>query len=250
MPARDTLRKAWIMARTEIRMVFKSRQVKSIPIVIFVMSIFFAFLFGWLMLLFGTPDPAIFSMFMSYGMGTTVVAMPVMLPVMIAADSIVGEKERNTLIPLLATPLTDTELLFGKLLTALVPGVIVAYANLIVSIIVVNVLVLHMAPSLLWSWPTPLAILQGLIFPPLFSALAVSIMIIISGRVSKVYEAYQTGGVIILPAMLFVFSAFIPSITLNWVIFIVGTVALLIADYALFHLARTLFNRDKLVTRI
>jgi len=238
------------MARTEIHMVFKSRHVKSIPAMIFILTIFFAVIFAWLIPLFGPIDRQSFSIFISYGMGTTIIALPIMLPVMIAADSIVGEKERNTLIPLLATPLTDTELLLGKFLTALVPSMAVAYINMAVSILMVNGLVFYTNPSLLWSWPTPLSLLQGVILPPLFSALSVSVMIMISGRVSKVYEAYQTGSVIVLPAMLIVFSAFIPSITINWVIFLVGVVVLLIANYALFHLAHALFNRDQLVTRI
>ena len=32
-------RKAWMMARTEIRMVFKSRQVRMIPIILIAMSV-------------------------------------------------------------------------------------------------------------------------------------------------------------------------------------------------------------------
>ena len=54
--------------------------------------------------------------------------MPLMVPVTIAAYSIVGEKITRSLEPLLATPVTTTELLLGKGLAAALPGVGTAWA--------------------------------------------------------------------------------------------------------------------------
>ena len=185
-------------------------------------------------------------------MGLAVIFMPVMLPVMIAADSIVGEKERNTLVPLLATPLTDMELLLGKLFTALIPGIIIAYTNLILAVALVNGMAFFMFPSLLWVWPlsSPLSVIQALVMPWLFCSLVVNVMVIISGRVSKVYEAYQMGSVVIIPAMLFAFSGFLSGSGVDWIIFLAGSFILLIADIGLFRLALNLFNRDELITRL
>ncbi len=245
------LRKAWIMAKTEIRMVFKSRQVKTIPVMIFLMTGLFAGLFTPLMLpLAAEVGVEFYDMMMAMLMGTSVVMMPAMLPAMIAADSIVGEKERHTLVPLLASPLTDGEILLGKFLTALIPGIIVAYANLVIGIAIVNGITLFMAPTLLWVWPSLLALTQALIFPPLLAAIAVCLMIMISGRVSKVYEAYQIAGFVIILPLTLVFTQLFLSTSVNWLLLFFGAAILGIADIGLFQLARNLFNRDKLISRV
>jgi ABC-type transport system involved in cytochrome c biogenesis permease component len=111
------LSKSWIMARTEIRMVFKSRQVKMIPFMIVTMTVLFAVLIGWVV--FGLPIPpgegdSFFNVLMTTTMGMAIIMLPVILPVMIAAESIVGEKERHTLVPLLATPLQTPSCCLGS----------------------------------------------------------------------------------------------------------------------------------------
>lgn len=49
--------------------------------------------------------------------------VPVIIPVTIASYSIVGEKTRRTLEPLLATPISTTQLLAGKAFAAVIPAV-------------------------------------------------------------------------------------------------------------------------------
>lgn len=49
--------------------------------------------------------------------------LPLMLPMMIACDSIVSEKVGKSLEPLLATPVSVSELLVGKALAAVLPAV-------------------------------------------------------------------------------------------------------------------------------
>ena len=243
-------KKAWLMARTEIRMVFKSRQVKMIPVMIIIMTVIFGGVMTFLFLSWGLTDPAFFNNIMSYIMGVAIIMLPVMLPILIAADSIVGEKERHTLTPLLATPLSDGELLLGKFLTALIPGLMVAYGNLILATAVVNGVILLLAPHLFGTWPDLLSLIQAIVLPVLFSVLAVGIMVIISGRASTVYEAYQTGGVLILPAMAFAYSGFLQGTGLDWLIFYVGALVLIIEDLILYRIAVRLFNRDALTSRV
>src|SRR5215813_3165262 len=66
--------------------------------------------------------------------------IPVALTPAVAADSFVGERERLSLEPLLATPISTTQLLLGKLLAAVVPatggtwlGVLVLWAMALVA---------------------------------------------------------------------------------------------------------------------
>ncbi len=50
--------------------------------------------------------------------------IPIIIPVTIASYSIVGEKTTRTLEPLLATPITTAELLWGKTLAAIIPALV------------------------------------------------------------------------------------------------------------------------------
>ena len=52
---------------------------------------------------------------------------PALLPAVIAAYSVVGEREQGTLEPLLTTPLRREELLLGKAIGVVVPAVAIAY---------------------------------------------------------------------------------------------------------------------------
>ncbi|VAW43304.1 hypothetical protein MNBD_CHLOROFLEXI01-3562, partial [hydrothermal vent metagenome] len=53
--------------------------------------------------------------------------LPIMIPVTIAAYSIVGEKSTRSLEPLLATPITTAELIIGKAVAAVVPAVLATW---------------------------------------------------------------------------------------------------------------------------
>ena len=56
--------------------------------------------------------------------------MPITGAMALAAHAIVGEKQARTLEPLLATPITTTELLVAKVLGALVPTLAISAAGL------------------------------------------------------------------------------------------------------------------------
>jgi ABC-2 type transport system permease protein len=61
--------------------------------------------------------------------------IPMMMPVYIAAYSVVGEKETKSLEPLLATPVTVWELLVGKATAAVVPSVILTWLSFLVLVV-------------------------------------------------------------------------------------------------------------------
>ncbi|MHA2352708.1 MAG: ABC transporter permease subunit, partial [Candidatus Thorarchaeota archaeon] len=59
---------------------------------------------------------------------------------MISANALVGEREQNTLEPLLCTPLTDRELLWGKTMAGAIPSLIILVSSTIASVVGVAVL--------------------------------------------------------------------------------------------------------------
>ena len=73
------------------------------------------------------------------------VLIPAILPSIIASYSFVGEKIEKSLEPLLATPTTDGELLFGKSLAAFIPCMVVTYVGAAISAAIIDV----------WSFTTP-----------------------------------------------------------------------------------------------
>src|SRR4029077_6362730 len=54
--------------------------------------------------------------------------IPAIVPALVAAYSIVGERQQDTLEPVLTTPIRQEELLVGKALAALAPSLAIAYA--------------------------------------------------------------------------------------------------------------------------
>ena len=55
---------------------------------------------------------------------------PTSFSLVIALEAFVGEKERKSLEPLLATPLTNHQLFIGKLLAAVLPPVMASYVGI------------------------------------------------------------------------------------------------------------------------
>src|SRR5882757_6926151 len=53
--------------------------------------------------------------------------LPIFLPIVLAAQSIGGERERRTLEPLLATPVSTLGIIVGKSLAALVPALAITW---------------------------------------------------------------------------------------------------------------------------
>jgi len=83
--------------------------------------------------------------------------VPLMVSSILGADSFVGEKERKTLEGLLYTPITDAELFLAKLLTALLPALVISMVSFLVYGIVVNASGYHVVghlffPTAMW-WP-------------------------------------------------------------------------------------------------
>ena len=124
------LSKAWIVAARDFKIF---RRVKNVwtSIIIFpvVISVLFPVILEYLTLR-GNPGLAAptvlpnlltsFSFFLVIGAAY--------VPLGIASYSIVGEKVEKSLEPLLATPLTDGEILLGKAISAIIPTLIAMYA--------------------------------------------------------------------------------------------------------------------------
>ncbi len=175
------------------------------------------------------------------------VVIAAVLPTIIASYSFVGEKLEKSLEPLLATPTTDAELLFGKSLASFIPCIGATYIGTAIFVVIIDVwssmtLGVWLLPNLYW------AVVMGLM-TPLACVLSVEANVIISSRVNDIRAAQQLGGLIILPLlMVMILATSIPSIPLVTLGLIVSG-ALAVADLALFYLAKATFRREEILTK-
>ncbi|KXH73214.1 MAG: hypothetical protein AM326_00265 [Candidatus Thorarchaeota archaeon SMTZ-45] len=173
---------------------------------------------------------------------------------MISANALVGEREQKTMEPLLATPLTDRELLIGKLLSSMIPSSILLFGGTLVSVLAENVIFVLMGLPLLLI-PDVGGMLMIFIAGPAIIIAVVSFMILISGRVTRVYEAYQMTSIVVIIAIIpmivpafFIGGSLIESVT--WLTYIT-TILISVAFMAItFSLAITRFNRDRLISMV
>jgi ABC-type transport system involved in multi-copper enzyme maturation permease subunit len=175
---------------------------------------------------------------------------------LIAANAFVGEREMNTLEPLLCTPLTDRELLIGKVLSSFIPSMALLLGSVFVSEIG-TIVILLMTGHAFMLFPDMAGLFLLLTAAPLMILAMNSIMILISGRVSRVYEAYQTSGATIL---VFMIPMIIPLLSLEtggiidpssvWISNIITMLIALGLFLVTWAFAFSRFNRDKMVSRI
>ncbi|MFW9926681.1 MAG: ABC transporter permease [Candidatus Thorarchaeota archaeon] len=174
---------------------------------------------------------------------------------LIAANAFVGEREQNTLEPLLCTPLTDRELIIGKVLSSFIPSIALLLGSILVSEIGTFILLMLAGypPMLL---PDIAGLFLLLTAGPLMILAMNSIMILISGKVTRVYEAYQTSGATV---MVFILPMILPMVTLSgrgidlaavwfsYILTVLIAAALFIVTWAL---AFSRFNRDHMVSLV
>jgi ABC-type Na+ efflux pump permease subunit len=189
-------------------------------------------------------------------MAAAMLAMFCVIPAtMISANALVGEREQNTLEPLLCTPLTDRELLWGKTLSS----VLICGAILVVSILVSTIgiaAILLGAGKQLIIFPDLPGLFMLAVVAPIILFAVVSLMIIISGRVQRVYEAYQLSGFII---MIFIIPMMAPIASIQsgtvelsaiWMWNIISFLIAVVLAVITWAVAFKQFNRDKMISLV
>jgi ABC-type Na+ efflux pump permease subunit len=174
--------------------------------------------------------------------------MPLMVSSVFAADSFAGEKERKTLEALLYTPTTDRELFIAKLAGAWVTAVSVALMSFVVYAVMVNAAAWHSLgeiffPNAMWValvlWVTPAVAVLGLV-----------VMVFVSVRAQGFQDAYQTGGLVVLPVVALMIGQISGVMYFSLgVVFFVGLMVWLI-DAVLLWFASRSFRRGELMTRL
>lgn len=172
--------------------------------------------------------------------------MPAYVPLAVATYSIIGEKQSRSLEAVLATPIRTIELLAGKALAALVPGVLTGWLTYAVFLALAAVVY---GPNLFGIVTDGSWVAGVLALGPAIGLASTVAGVLISSRVNDPRVAQQVGGVVIVP---------IVAISLaqagGWLILgAPGYVGLAVVVAALgvagLRLGVRLFDREQILTR-
>jgi len=171
--------------------------------------------------------------------------IPVLVPAVAAAASVVTERIQGTLEPVLTTPIRREEFLLAKALAPLVPSVAVSYLvyGLFVALIE---LFAHpgVAPALLHG-PEVLA---QVLFTPFLAAWSIWVGIAISTLSSDIRAAQQLSVLGSLPLVVGTTLFAVNVIHVTHVLAIALGIVLLVADRLGWRVVSALFDRERLIT--
>ena len=116
--------------------------------------------------------------------------IPAIVPSVLAAYSVVGEREQGTLEPVLTTPIRREEFLVGKALAVLVPALGIAY---VVFGIFLGIVALFADPAVASAVFKGSRLLVQLLFTPLLAGWSIWVGIAISARSSTCEQPSSSG---------------------------------------------------------
>ncbi|WP_405171921.1 ABC transporter permease subunit [Paenibacillus sp. FSL H8-0280] len=154
--------------------------------------------------------------------------IPVMASSILTANSFAGEKERKTLEGLLFTPISMNTLFKGKVLAALIPSILLSWVTFLIYGIIANILMYPMFGTLMF--PNLNWIILVVWVVPACSLMVILLNVLISAKVRGFQEAYQLGGLIVLPLIALVAGQASGMLLIGpWMLLIIGAVLLLIS---------------------
>ena len=171
--------------------------------------------------------------------------IPTLVPVVIAAYAITGERQQGTLEPALTTPIRREEFLLGKALAALIPSLAVAYAVYALFLALVTILAEPAVASALIQGPDLVA---QVLFTPLLATWSIWVAMAISARSGDVRVAQQLGLLASLPPVFLVVLIAVNVIPATPALAIGSAALLVVLDVQGWRLASRLFDRERLIT--
>jgi ABC-2 type transport system permease protein len=169
------------------------------------------------------------------------------IPLGIASYSIVGEKVEKSLEPLLATPLTDGEILLGKAIAALLPTLVAMYAGATVFMVGVDAVTFgELGYNYFPNWTFGVLLL---VLVPVAVVMSVLYSIIVSSRVNDVRSANSFGIFIFLPFLAIYLASEIGIISLDITGLLIIAGILSAIDIALYVVGTAAFQREEILTK-
>jgi len=172
--------------------------------------------------------------------------VPVMVSTVIAANSFAGEKERRTLEGLLYTPVSDAELVVGKIAAAFVPTIVFTWACYVVYAAIVAWFGIPVVGQLFFPTANWWALM--LLLVPAVSLLVISIVVLVSSKARGFQEANAIGGSVILPVIGLAAAQASGLMVLSVGVVSATAVAFALADVGFLYVIVRAFKRTRIVS--
>jgi ABC-type Na+ efflux pump permease subunit len=197
---------------------------------------------------FAAPADKIAFIFFNYTFLPFFMIIPLMVSSIIAANAVVGEKERKTLETLLYTPITNTEFLIAKLLSSFLPAVLVSVIAFAGYFIAVNAVSLILRNILLVR--TIIWLPAMLLMAPSVSLLGLAVTLLVSLKAKSFMEAQQTSAVIVVPFLALIFVQLTGVVTFKPLYFVIFSAVFSAAAYVIITKIGPRFDRERIISTI
>jgi ABC-2 type transport system permease protein len=168
--------------------------------------------------------------------------LPIFLPIVLAAQSIGGERERRTLEPLLATPVSTLSIVLGKSLAALAPALVITWIAAALFCLGVDAVAGRMV------LPDPAWLFGTLVLSPLLALFGNATAVVVSSRVLDPRAAQNLAATTVLPLLALLVVQLAGRIALGPRFYFVLAAGVALADVVLIRVAVRLFDRERLLT--
>lgn len=172
--------------------------------------------------------------------------MPAYIPLSIATFSIIGEKQARSLEPVLAAPIRTSELLAGKAVAALVPGVLAGWMTYAIFVVLASLLY---GPALFGVVTDPSWLAGVFLLGPAVGLSSVVAGVIVSARVNDPRVAQQIGGVVIVPVIALVLLQATGTLLVGPVGYTLLAIIVLAVSVIGLRIGVRLFDREAILTR-
>ena len=172
--------------------------------------------------------------------------MPAYIPLSIATFSIIGEKQARSLEPVLATPIRTSELLAGKAVAALVPGVLAGWVTYVIFVVLASVVY---GPALFGVVTDPSWLAGVFLLGPAVGLSSVVAGVIVSARVNDPRAAQQIGGVVIVPVVALTLLQATGTLLVGAPGYVLLSIIVLAVSIVGLRIGVRLFDREAILTR-
>lgn len=170
---------------------------------------------------------------------------PISLSLQFAVQGLMAEKQSGSLEPLLAAPVRIWELLLGKAIAAVVPGVLTTWIGWLMAILAIFVQIPEALPMVF----LPSYLVQFLLVTPLITITGALIGLTIASRIGESRVAQQIAGYVQLPFLLGVVVLSNARVAINLSTWLLTAGALLVLALVALQFAIRLFNREAILVR-
>lgn len=195
-----------------------------------------------------TPSQLLVYSFAVYFMAPLFLLIPSISATVIGSSSFVGEKERRTIEGLLYTPITNRELVLGKILASLIPSIVISWTAFACYALLVNFYGRRVIEHVFF--PTESWVVLLLAMVPLIAFLTVALVVAVSGRSTSSQSAQGTSFLVVMPVIMLTIGQSAGLLLFDVAAMWVASGVVLVINVLVFLAVARIFNRERILTKL